>query len=87
VRRVQGDSTTRVIVGFDRHSVKTATRDAAYVAGSRGRQFCEVHVESVSELSKIQNRSGDRKSVMEMAIHPGHEVLLAYGVSEPDAAE
>jgi hypothetical protein len=57
------------------------------VAGSRGRQFCEVHVESVSELSKIQNRSGDRKSVMEMAIHPGHEVLLAYGVSEPDAAE
>jgi ATP-dependent exoDNAse (exonuclease V) alpha subunit len=65
VRRVQGDSATRVIVGFDRHSVKTATRDAAYVAGSRGREFCEVQVESISELSQIQNRCGDRKAVME----------------------
>jgi hypothetical protein len=33
VRRVQGDSATRVIVGYDRHSIRTATRDAAYVAG------------------------------------------------------
>jgi len=74
VRRVQGDSATRVIVGFDRHSVKTATRDAAYVAGSRGREFCEVQVESISELSQIQNRCGDRKAVMEIALDPSREM-------------
>jgi hypothetical protein len=74
VRRVQGDSATRVIVGYDRHSIKTATRDAAYVAGGRGREFCEIHVESASDLSAIQNRSGDRKAVCEMALDPTREV-------------
>lgn len=72
VRRVQGDSATRVIVGYDRHSIRTATRDAAYVAGGRGRLFCEIHVESVSDLSLIEKRSSDRQAVSEMTIKQSH---------------
>jgi hypothetical protein len=74
VRRVQGDSATRVIVGYDRHSIRTATRDAAYVAGGRGRLFCEIHVESVSDLSLIEKRSGERQAVCEMSIAPSHDL-------------
>ena len=74
IYRVQGDSATKVIVSFDRHSIRTADRESAYVAGSRGREFCEVFVEQIAELAGIQNRSGDRKSVMEMAIAADHEL-------------
>jgi hypothetical protein len=59
-----------VITGFDRHSVKSATRKIAYVAASRGREDIEVFVESVAGLSQIQNRSGDRKASVEMAFEP-----------------
>jgi conjugative relaxase-like TrwC/TraI family protein len=68
IRKVQGSSAMKVIVGFDRHSIRSASRDAAYVACSRGRQFCEVHVENISDLSQIQNRSGDRKLAIEMTV-------------------
>lgn len=67
-RSVQGDTSTRVITGFDRHSVKAATRDIPYVLNSRGREDCQIYVESIADLSQIQNRSGDRKAVSEMVI-------------------
>jgi hypothetical protein len=44
------------------------------MTSSRGREFCEVLVESISELSQIQNRCGDRKAAMEMAFDPSHEL-------------
>ena len=68
IYRVQGDSAAKVIVSFDRHSIRTASRESAYVGASRGRKLCEVYVEQTAELAGIQNRSGNRKSVMEMAI-------------------
>jgi hypothetical protein len=74
VRRVQGNSATRVIVGYDRHSIRTATRDAAYVAGGRGRLYCEIHVESVSDLSLIEKRTSDRQSVSEMTVNLNHDL-------------
>jgi hypothetical protein len=68
VRKVQGASKVKVIVGYDRHSIKYATQDAAYVATGRGRQFCDVYVENISDLSQIQNRNGNRKAATEMTI-------------------
>jgi DNA replication protein DnaC len=59
--RSQGSSSRKVVIGFDRSSIRTATQSAAYVACSRGRELCEIHVESISDLSAIQNRSGIRK--------------------------
>jgi len=40
------------------------------VACSRGREDIEVFVESVADLSQIQNRTGERKAAVEMAIEP-----------------
>jgi len=60
-----------IITGFDRHSVRSATQKIAYVAASRGREDIEVFVESVADLSQIQNRTGDRKAVVEMAFEDG----------------
>jgi hypothetical protein len=57
----------KVITGFDRHSVHSATQKIAYVAASRGREGIEAFVESVADLSQIQNRNGDRKAAVEMA--------------------
>jgi hypothetical protein len=63
----EGATGLKVITGFDRHSVRSATRKIAYVAASRGREDIEVFVESIADLSQIQNRSGDRKAAVEMA--------------------
>lgn len=68
-RKVQGSAATRIITGFDRHSVKAATQDVPYVINSRGREFCEIYVESIADLAQIQNRSGDRKTVTEMGVN------------------
>jgi hypothetical protein len=38
----------------------------------RGRLFCEIHVESVSDLSLIEKRSSDRQAVSEMTIKQSH---------------
>jgi hypothetical protein len=50
--------------------VRSATQKIAYVAASRGREDIEVFVESVADLSQIQNRTGDRKAAVEMAFEP-----------------
>jgi hypothetical protein len=49
---------------------EAATRKIAYVACSRGREDIEVFVESVADLSQIQNRSGDRKAAVGVAFEP-----------------
>jgi hypothetical protein len=67
-RKVQGSAATRIITGFDRHSVKAATKEVPYVINGRGREFCEIYVESIADLSQIQNRSGDRKFASEMGL-------------------
>jgi hypothetical protein len=59
-----------IITGFDSHSVRSATQKIAYVAASRGREDIEVFVDSVADLSPIQNRSDDRKVSVEMAFEP-----------------
>ena len=64
----EGATGLKVITGFDRHSVRSATRKIAYVAASRSREDIEVLVESIAELSQIQNRTGDRKAAVEMAL-------------------
>jgi hypothetical protein len=66
----EGATGLKVITGFDRHSVRSATQKIAYVACSRGREDIEVFVESVADLSQIQNRTGDRKAAVEMAFEP-----------------
>ena len=66
----EGATGLKVITGFDRHSVRSATQKIAYVAASRGREDVEVFVESVADLSQIQNRSGDRKASVGMAFEP-----------------
>jgi conjugative relaxase-like TrwC/TraI family protein len=66
----EGATGLKVITGFDRHSVRSATQKIAYVACSRGREDIEVFVESVADLSRIQNRTGDRKAAVEMAFEP-----------------
>ena len=40
------------------------------MAASRGREDIEVFVDSVADLSQIQNRSGDRKAAVEMEFEP-----------------
>jgi hypothetical protein len=63
----EGATGLKVITGFDRHSVRSATQKIAYGAASRGREDIEVFVESIADLSQIQNRTGDRKAAVEMA--------------------
>lgn len=59
-----------IITGFDRHSVRSATSKIAYVAASRGREDIEAFVESMADLSQVQNRTGDRKAAVEVAFEP-----------------
>ena len=66
----EGATGLKVITGFDRHLVRSATREIAYVACSRGWEDVEVFMESVADLSQIQNRSGDCKVSVEMAFEP-----------------
>jgi conjugative relaxase-like TrwC/TraI family protein len=67
-RKVQGSAKTGVITGFDRYSTAAAPKCVPYVILGRGREFCNVFVESIADLSQIQNRSGDRKDVTQMEI-------------------
>jgi hypothetical protein len=66
----EGATGLKVITGFDRHSVRSATQKIAYVAYSRGREDIEAFVESIADPSQIQNRTGDRKAAVEMAFEP-----------------
>jgi hypothetical protein len=66
----EGATGLKVIIGFDRHSVRSATQKVAYVAASRGREGIEAFVEPVADLPQIQNRAGDRKAAVEMAFEP-----------------
>jgi hypothetical protein len=61
-------SRAAIITGFDRHSIRSATQKVAYVACSRGREGIEAFVESIADPSQIQNRTGDRKAAVEMAL-------------------
>ena len=65
-RKVQGSTSTRVITGFDRQSVKAATKEVPYVINGRGREDCQIYVESIADLSQLQNRSGERRLATEM---------------------
>jgi hypothetical protein len=67
-RSVQSSTAARVITGFDRNSVRAATKDIPYVLNSRGREDCQIYVESIADLSQIQNRSGDRKFATKMSV-------------------
>jgi hypothetical protein len=67
----EGATGLKVITGFDRLSGRSATKKIAYVACSRGREDIEVFVESVADLSQVQNRTGDRKAAVEMALEDG----------------
>jgi hypothetical protein len=62
---------SKVITGFDRHSVRSATQKIAYVAASRGREDIEVFVESIADLSQIQNRSGGRNGFRQFSRRAG----------------
>ena len=65
-RKVQGSAATRVITGFDRQSVKAATKEVPYVINGRGREDCQIYVESIADLSQIENRSGERRFATDM---------------------
>jgi hypothetical protein len=64
----EGATGLKVITGFDRHSVRSATQKIAYMAASRGREDIEVFVEFIADLSQIQNQTGNRKAAMGMAL-------------------
>jgi ATP-dependent exoDNAse (exonuclease V) alpha subunit len=68
--RVQGDAADKVLLGFDRDSIRWVSQKIAYVMASRGRIDLELFVENVADLSQIQARKGDRKAATEMAIEP-----------------
>ena len=48
-RSVQGSTAARVITRFDRNSVRAATKDIPYVLNSRGREDCQIYVESIAD--------------------------------------
>jgi conjugative relaxase-like TrwC/TraI family protein len=68
--RVQGDTASRVLLGFDRHSIRWASQKIAYVMASRGRIDLQLFVENTADLSQIQSRKGDRKAAVEMELAP-----------------
>ena len=61
----------KALFGADRRSIAHISRKVATVACTRGREAIELLVESIADLSQIQNRSGDRKAAVEMQIEPG----------------
>jgi conjugative relaxase-like TrwC/TraI family protein len=71
--RVEGATSLECILGFDRHSVKHASQKVAYVGASRGVQGVTVFVESIADLSQIEDRAGDRKGVSEMDLEAGED--------------
>ncbi|MBV9490572.1 MAG: hypothetical protein JO069_12745, partial [Verrucomicrobia bacterium] len=98
--RVQGDAADKVLLGFDRDSVRWASQKIAYVMASRGRIDLELFVENIADLSQIQNRKGDRKAATEMALEPDQndrraevelfrqlQRLRSPGVAETDRAK
>jgi hypothetical protein len=66
-----------IITGFDRLFSPVGHEKVAYVACSRGREDIELFVESIADLSQIQNRTGDCKAPVEMA----------FGNSQGDRAQ
>jgi hypothetical protein len=71
--RVQGDAADKVLLGFDRASIRWASQKIAYVMASRGRIDLELFVENIADLSQIQARKGDRKAATEMALAPAED--------------
>jgi ATP-dependent exoDNAse (exonuclease V) alpha subunit len=70
-RKVEGMTNFKALFGADRRSIAHISRKVATVACTRGREAIELLVESIADLSQIQNRSGDRKAAVEMQIEPG----------------
>jgi hypothetical protein len=70
VTRDQASKSSPALTGI---RLRSATQKIAYVAASRGREGIEAFVESVADLSQIQNRSGDGKAAVEMALLAGPE--------------
>jgi conjugative relaxase-like TrwC/TraI family protein len=66
--RSQGDTVDTVLFGLSRTSLKFATVKLAYVAATRGRFKIDIFAENKHELCGIQDRSGDRKSALELVI-------------------
>lgn len=62
----QGATFKNVIIGFDKQSIRTADQKLAYVAGTRGTTSITLVVENKEDLLSIENRTGDRKSALEL---------------------
>jgi hypothetical protein len=73
--RVQGETSTDVIVSIDRESVTHISKKELYVGTTRARTGIHIFVESIADLSQSENRSGDRTSATDMTI--AREVLPA----------
>jgi hypothetical protein len=59
---------------LDRKSIRAATREIATVACTRGREDIEMIVESIADISQMENKSSQRRAVCEMTIEPSHEL-------------
>jgi conjugative relaxase-like TrwC/TraI family protein len=71
VRKVQGATKANNIFGVDRRSIRAVSAEIATVACTRGREDIEILVESIADLSQIENKSSQRKAVCEMALENG----------------
>jgi hypothetical protein len=67
---VQGNTADLTLFGVDRHSVKWASKQVAYVMATRGREHIEVFAESIADLALIEKHSAERKAAVEMALEP-----------------
>lgn len=64
--RSQGDTVDTVIFGLSRNSLRWANVKLAYVAATRGRFRIDIFTENKHQLCGIEDRSGDRKSALEL---------------------
>jgi len=70
----QGTTVDKVIIGFDRESIKVADQKLAYVATTRGVHEIEIFCENKLALHDIENRPGNRKSAIETDGNPYSEL-------------
>lgn len=70
----QGKTTEAVLIVFDRFSVRFADKKTAYVAGTRGVEEMKIFCENKQDLIRIDNKEGDRKSVLELIENKRHEI-------------
>ncbi len=72
--KAQGKTTEAVLITFDRFSVRFADKKTAYVAGTRGVEEMKIFCENKQDLIRIDNKEGDRKSVLELVENKRHEI-------------